>query len=280
MKFFFEDRVSIRRNYSSFGISIHDNISYQAHWHPEFELAYVEAGSLWVGINNNRQKLAAGDLAISVSGDIHFYDSTDLDSRIILLIFKPEFFGLAADWPDTRQFAASFFKKHEVHDQIRAALYSLLDENQNKHDYYELFIRAKVIELCAALLRFLPSYPGVKEHKNSVSNLELLQEVLMYIENNFSEEITLEMLSKRFKVDPFNLSKAFNSVTGKNLRTYINTLRVAKAQSLIQTTNQPIINIAFECGFNSIRSFNRAYKRLTGQSPSATRSEVSQKRQK
>lgn len=270
MVYFFENRSHVIKDNIPLSIYRNNNFSYRAHWHTELELIYVESGSIWVCINNDRRKLVAGDLAISTSGDIHYYENHH-DSQIILLIFKPEFFGLAADWPQPRQLASSFFTHSEIEPIFKNILDAILLESRNRDNFYELFIKSKVLELSASILRYLPTKTLNNNQANNYSKLRALQEILLYIENNFTEDISLQTIADLFKMDPFNLSKSFNSVTGRNLRTYINTLRVSKAKNLIKNTNKPLIEIAFECGFNSVRTFNRAYKNLNGVTPSSAR---------
>jgi AraC-like DNA-binding protein len=247
-----------------------------AHWHTEFELAYIESGSIYIGINNDRRKLDEGDIAICTSGDIHYYESTDCDSKIILLVFKPDFFDFPANWPDTYKLTSSFFQKGEIDSSnlniIKTILYSILNEKQAKNCFYGLFIKAKVIELCASILRYLPTHDSNSSNSiKALPKLKVMQDILVYIENNFTESITLQILSDKFNIDSYNLSKAFNAITGCNLKTYINTLRVFKAENIILNSRKPLIDIALECGFNSIRTFNRVYKAIKGHVPSSIR---------
>lgn len=276
MNYFYENRFLKLKNNIPLSIYKNVNFSFMAHWHTEFELAYVESGSIAIGINNDRQKLVEGDIAICTSGDIHYYDCIDSESKIILLVFRPEFFGFPANWPDTHQLTSSFFKKDEINcknlNRIKNILYSILNERDVKDDFYELFIKAKVIELCASILRYLPTHNSNSANSTKTfSKLKAMQDILTYIENNFTETISLQFLADKFNMDSSNLSTTFNSITGCNLKTYINTLRVLKAESIILNSRQPLIDIAFECGFNSIRTFNRVYKDIKGHVPSSIR---------
>lgn len=276
MNYYYEDRSQFLKD--NIPLSIYSNIdfSFRAHWHTEFELAYVESGSIYVCINDIRRKLVEGDIAISTSGDIHYYESTGSPSKIILLVFKPEFFGFNADWPDKRRLTSAFFSKEEFDsdgfNNIKNILYEILEEKETKREFYELFIKARVIELCASILRYLPTYDSdIKNTNKTFLKLKTMQDILVYIENNFTEDISLQTLAEKFNMDAFNLSKAFNSVTGSNLKTYVNTLRVSKAEDIILNSRKPLIDIAIECGFNSIRTFNRAYKAIKGYVPSSIR---------
>lgn len=279
MDCFYEDRF--KRQYDNIPLSIYSNtdFSYRAHWHTEFELAYVDSGTTIICINNDRRRLSAGDIAICTSGDIHYYESTSTSAKMLLLVFKPEFFGFPANWPDTYQFTSHFYKKEDMGskaaDKIKNLLLSILEEKQAKHEFYELVIKAKVIELCAALLRYLPT------NKNGTGNiainstkLKVVKDILVYIENNLTEDISLHKLAEKFNIDSSYLSKIFNSVTGKNFKTYINTLRVYKAESIILNSQKPMVDIAIECGFNSVRTFNRAFKAIKGYIPSSVRNKI------
>jgi AraC-like DNA-binding protein len=275
MNYFYENRIHLLDDNMPLSIYVNDNFSYRAHWHTEFELAYVESGTTYICINNDRRKLCEGDFAICSSGDIHYFDNADATSRIILLVFKPEFFGFSADWPGALKFSP-FVHKGDISpmelEKIRNPLYSILKEKGEKQDYYELFIKGIVTELCALLLRHLPKFDLNKQKLNiSYSKLRTLQDILVYIDNNFTEDIALKSLADTFNMDPFNLSKCFNSLTGTNFKTYINTLRVSRAEDMILSSDKPLTHIAMECGFNSIRTFNRVYKEIKGYVPSSRR---------
>jgi AraC-type DNA-binding domain-containing proteins len=276
MNYFYENRSRKIKNNIPLSIYLNTDFNYRAHWHTEFELIYVESGSIYIGINNDRRKLVEGDVALCTAGDIHYYDSSDSSSKIILLVFKPEFFGFTANWPDTHRFLSPFIQKGDLDTEnlvkIRAILLCILEEMNTKGDFFELFVKADINELCALILRyFSTSNPNEKNPVKTYSRLKSLQEILVYIENNFTEDISLELLSEKFNMDSFNLSKAFNSITGCSLKTYINTLRVSKAESIILSSKKPLIDIAVDCGFNSIRTFNRAFKTIKGYVPSSLR---------
>jgi len=66
----------------------------------------------------------------------------------------------------------------------------------------------------------------------------------------------------------FYFSRIFKDISGMNYKTYLNLVRFNKAEIMIKTSNKPITDIAFECGFTSIRTFNRVYKGIKGDIPS------------
>ena len=60
------------------------------------------------------------------------------------------------------------------------------------------------------------------------------------------------------------LSKRFKTATGFGFKEYIINLRIQNACRLLLETNKSITDIAFECGFNSVSSFNRSFKKVKG----------------
>ena len=91
-------------------ISKINSLEFLAHWHVDIEIIYVCEGSLRVGINNESRTLKKGELAICSSGDIHYYDSKDMDSSGIMLIFNPEVIGFKEGWPEKGKLVYPFIE--------------------------------------------------------------------------------------------------------------------------------------------------------------------------
>jgi AraC-like DNA-binding protein len=276
MNFYYEDRLHFQDPNIPFSIYENRNFRYLAHWHNDVELTIVKEGTIYVGVNNNRKMLVKGDMVLCCSGDIHYYEKTDTPSCVIILIFKPEIIGSLSNWPNGRKFESPFITHESLKESKLLNIYDILNnilrERREKDICYEMFVKAHIIELCALLLRNLNSFSmDEKSSRNYESNQKLMQSIMIYIEQNYVKNITLEGIASHFHIDPFNLSKKFNTLTGMNFKAYINALRVAKAQSMISNTSLPLMDIAFECGFNSIRNFNRVYKSLKGCTPSSNR---------
>ncbi|HNP48286.1 MAG TPA: helix-turn-helix domain-containing protein [Bacteroidia bacterium] len=84
-------------------------------------------------------------------------------------------------------------------------------------------------------------------------------------------ELTLTELAKKLNTHPNYLSQIINDREGKNFYDFINTLRTEEFKRLISNPgNQKftLLGLANECGFNSKSSFNKYFRKTTGQSPS------------
>jgi AraC-like DNA-binding protein len=110
-------------------------------------------------------------------------------------------------------------------------------------------------------------YPITGPGKNKIV------QALAYIRENYRYDISREGLASSVSMSPVRFGKAFKAYTGKKFGEYINELRIEEAKSLLKETKKPISDIAFEVGFDSLRSFNRAFYRHTGMTPSQFRNQ-------
>lgn len=88
-------------------------------------------------------------------------------------------------------------------------------------------------------------------------------------------ELTLASLSKQLSVKPYLVTKCLNTIYEKKFNDYINELRIEEVKRLVndsKNNNFTLLALAYEAGFNSKASFNRAVKKITGKPPSALKS--------
>jgi YesN/AraC family two-component response regulator len=95
----------------------------------------------------------------------------------------------------------------------------------------------------------------------------LLDGVAAFIDNNFSADLTREMLAEKVCMNKSKFSKAFNERFGKSLRSYLNDIRMKKAADLLRNRDLSIGEIAFSVGFGSVEHFIRVFKETYGMSP-------------
>ena len=97
-----------------------------------------------------------------------------------------------------------------------------------------------------------------------------------FIHENYTDEVSLTLTARAAHISPVHLSEKFKQVTGIKFVEYVSRLRVERACEKLRDTSAPISEIAFEVGFQSLSQFNRAFKNLSGKSPSAYRAAMRQ----
>ncbi|MBP1907768.1 AraC-like DNA-binding protein [Paenibacillus turicensis] len=268
------------RLYSSkqpFYVSQFENFNFLAHWHTDVEVIYVCEGSIRIGINSESRLLHAGDIAICSSGDIHYYDSHSSTSTMILIIFHPSLIGCTGSWPPQSRFVSPFMDindaNHATNEQfvalpqhrqeITELILKMKQEVDKKEPYYENVTVGMIHTLCGLLLRHIPSRQiDLSGDNRRILNMKIMQEVLDYLETNYMNGVKLEEAAKQAKMSLFHFSRFFKNITGMSYTSYLNRLRIDKAEEMIMSTQQTMLEIALECGFTNVRTFNRVFKQL------------------
>ena len=116
---------------------------------------------------------------------------------------------------------------------------------------------------------------SVLEAAMSVRESGGLRSAVRYIDQNFTQQITLDELSRVAFLSPSYLSRTFRQEYGESIRAYIIRKRLELAQDLLHTTDRPIKEVAQRCGFNSLSQFYRSFRNFTGVTPLAFRKGLS-----
>ena len=108
--------------------------------------------------------------------------------------------------------------------------------------------------------------------KSSLSGY--IQYVRNYIKEHMEEDLSLVLLSEKIHLNASYLSRLFKKETGEKLYDYILRIRMQKAAELVMEGTMKIQDIAQTVGYESVQSFNRAFKKYTGEAPVNYRKEV------
>lgn len=104
---------------------------------------------------------------------------------------------------------------------------------------------------------------------NTVNNLQKfkINETISFILDNLNQKLTVNMLAERTYMVPQSFCRWFKASVGNSFITFLNAARVERACQLLTTTETPIQQIAYQCGFDSLSHFNRTFKKYKGRAP-------------
>lgn len=251
--------------------SNYENIGFLAHWHKEIELIYVRSGSCRLSITDMNFTAHAGDLAICESGQIHYSDSHHMDNSLDFIIFDTSILGSLFENP---HFVHPLVTKGELERcGLSARLTSLIDtvssELEKKEPYYQEIVISSLQTFWFLLKRFHPRAEASSAPDNRRTRmLTDFQSLLSYIDDHYADNISLEYAAASMNFSTGYFSKIFKKLMGINFVTYLNLVRVEHAVCELRNTEQKFTEIALNCGFNNIRTFNRVFKEITGCTPS------------
>lgn len=90
---------------------------------------------------------------------------------------------------------------------------------------------------------------------------------IQYLKRNYKSRISLETISTIAGVSRFHFTRLFKEVMGISFSDYLNHLRVKKAEEMLPHNEMNISEVAYKSGFNSLRQFERTFKKITGKTP-------------
>lgn len=231
--------------------------SCDAHFHKHIEILYVIEGRNAVTINGITTILQADQLSIADSYDIHSYKSQG-DLSICLIIpysYLKRFIQIKND-----QFLSTNFITDE---RVAKTIKNLIDlANEHWENKNELIIKGLFTTILGIILDNIPL-----TNKCPQINKTLINDILHYIDQNLTKEITLSSVSEHFHYSKCYFSSLFNSAFHTNFNNYVNLSRCRHAIYLLKEKNHSIIQAAMESGFNSVPTFYRQFKKHFGTSP-------------
>ena len=94
-----------------------------------------------------------------------------------------------------------------------------------------------------------------------------LQKIKAFLDGNYTQKITLDLLSEQFYINKFYLSKIFVRECGVTINQYLVQLRITYAKQLLRFSDLPIEQIAAQCGIPDPNYFSRLFKKIEGVTP-------------
>jgi len=247
------------------------------HWHEDIEIIYLVEGKLRVGINSKIYQLYARDILFIPPGSAHcFFAEKEYSNRCVIQFRISIFDSFLSGIQDTKAIKPMFNSTtllnpgNPLHTLLERQINQLIDENNNKALGYKLILKARLYDLAGNLLRHMPKNEQQTEEVSSQKETLLrLDKVFQYINENYQDRIDLNDITKTAGLSKYYFTRFFKENVGVTFIDYLNSFRVAKSEWLLLNSDEPVIEIAYKCGFNSVKTFNRVFKNLKGASPVA-----------
>lgn len=232
-----------------------NSVNAPTHFHSDIELIYVISGEI-TGVCNGKQRiLTPNTFFLVMPNQVHGYNWIESGIEYICCLIKPSMLNI--NEAEFANFEPAEPLLHNNDDIAPHLLQLALDEYNGDNDPFV------TIPLLSALFsKLLSAYEMVKSVKHNTR----LDAILKFCKENFKEEISCTEAAKRLGISQSYLSHIIRENLQTTYKNYINQLRILEAVSLIDS-GANITDVSLECGFTTIRTFNRAFKRLSGLSP-------------
>lgn len=239
-----------------------ENDGCRAHFHSSIEIVYVTHGELRATLNGIPYFVRAGQLLIVPSYTIHAYE-TERSSGSLILIFPLDFVSSCKPLLMKKTFASYILDDPVVQQELLHTIESverLLAEDVSPCG--KLTVKGYLYVLLGLLIERV----GLADQIDNAMTAKA-QEVLLYLQEHCLEPLTLEAAAQHFGYSKSRFSHIFNQYFGCSLPRYLNGLRCQRALELLREKRYSITEVALSSGFESIRTFYRAFHSCFGLSP-------------
>ncbi|WP_406787580.1 AraC family transcriptional regulator [Clostridium neuense] len=258
------------------------------HWHNYVEIIYVQAGRLFININNEQYAGTSGDIFIVNEEELHGMYTEDTCTLYYAFLFPLKFLNFEMNDLVQNSYLGALCNKNSIfenkipitsesYEKILHELKTLIHLNEAKENEYQFATKISLLNI----VYLLAKGKLIKERNSSLSivkdnKLNLLKNITSYIHENYNRRIYLETISEKFNMSPKYFCKFFKDNFGKTFIEYVNGLRIDKSMDMLINTDLPIMDIAFANGFENFSYYIRAFKKLVGYTPLSYRKKSTQ----
>ena len=244
------------------------NVSFQLHNHEEYEILLFLEGDARYVVEENSYTLEPGDIMLIRKHEMHrIYHNHSVRYRRIILMISPEFFVENHCQEYETQFIKSSPGKGNkiAADLVRSS--GLLDAFERYKKYSEECVAGEETPILkAAIIEILYLVNKIAGFSAADLTNSPMKPVMLYLNNHYSEDISLDMLAEKFYMSKFYICRCFRNATGLTIHEYIRRKRLTKVREL-KNTGKSISEAALEAGFHDYSSFYRAYVKEYGNQP-------------
>ena len=233
------------------------NLHNISHWHMEHELIACREGSAQVMLDDTMFNITQQQCIFCHSGCVH-YISASPDSLLLVCLFNEKMYD-----PITSPFTLEN-PVFEDRYGILPKLSEIRHELQNQPIFFECRTEAMIGEILVDVFRGEPLRKAQWQFSDVITRYKQL---LNHIDLEY-EHITYRNAVQFMNMSDAYFSRYFKRQAGMTFSQYLNVVRIEKAVQLLDSApTMKITDVMLRCGFNTIRSFNRVFRAVTGFTP-------------
>ena len=261
---------------------------YYNHHHPELEISCIQQGSGVFTCEGKDYPFRAGDVFLHCGNDAHYFHRIAPEMQLVMLVFQFEqrqIWALGGEWFEPaylQLFSGGGSIGHYVPREAPEAqaicqlLQESFDDCREQKPAYQMLVKAKLLAMLSNLVRFfhedLPEPPELPSFRHRHQIERSMQFILKHLDSEFS----LDDLAREAQMSRSYYSSSFRKLNGVSVWEYITSMRIERAQQMLETSEKSILEISGSCGYNNISNFNRAFRRVTGKTPREYRKDCQQ----
>ncbi len=230
---------------------------YLMHMHQFVELFISLDGELEITVDGRTETIGKNQAAMVLSYQPHKYDSRMIND-VAILVFSTSLI------PEFTSSCTGMSGNKSVFDISKATLFTLQDRIINNENY-------DVYDIKACLYLAIQDYLKQIQLGTVSKKATMPAAIIQYVCDHLCEHITLQSVADELGYSPKYLSNCIKKLFDMNFNDVIANVRVDKARRLLRETEKSRVDICYECGFESERSFHRQFKKIIKYTPNEYR---------
>lgn len=252
--------LDISEIYTKFYQEKGTNYNFSGEKHSYWELTYVDKGELLTTIDGVSYHLKQGDLIFYAPMQFHTQSTFEkISSSYLTINFKMNFNH--ADLLCNKIFSL----KRDSYFIVTRLIEELSNDNLYSNDLSLCYLKELIIQMLRLDNSHFHSKPTT--HMQQTYENELLNDILLYIDDNIYEKISVSTLCDHFCISTSMLHSLFRKNMNNTAKNYINELKLSKSKELIRNSTHTLSEISEMLGFSSIHYFSKKFKSYFNISP-------------
>ena len=265
----------------------HETESYASHWHSELEIAMPLENTYTVIIEGQTYVLNPYDIMIIPSGVSHELIAPPSGRRLFILVrhqILREVKGF--DIIYNRFFPCAIFRYAEdsvYHSRMISQLESIIDEYTSRRPLWEAAVHGLLILFFLQGCRIFLTrneVPAMKSRtRTQRMHTDTFFSVCTYISEHCTDRLSLEDAARIAGFSRSQFIRLFKEYSGTSFYDYLTRQRMIKADLMLSEPDYSITDIAMQCGFGSLSTFNRVFRSYHSCTPMEYRKNIQRKKE-
>ena len=253
-----------KRGSGEFPIGLFSQSTYmeQAHHHIEYEIFYIDRGSVEFGIEDSVTTAKAGDVIFMHPGTNHYVKKIDeIEYHYYAMVFDSSVLGNQGEPVRNTLDSIRVSRFIKLPDAVLMKLRDATKFAQEKSFGHELFVKSVLFDIISCVL-LTNQYVEITDNRRAEQHhtVNAIEDTLSYIREHYRENISLDDVLKITSYSKSHFIRLFKKNMGMNLTDYINKYRIEKSCLDLIYTSKNVTEIATENGFNTVQYFSKTFK--------------------
>lgn len=249
---------------------IEDKKKYIAsHWHNSLEIIFPIFGTVKINDNGNIVNVSDPDFYIINSRHVHSFHMGEGKETYLGGCLRIDYEFLKGLTKKIEEIEFVQIESKQVMSYCRKLLFEMFRENEKNLPFKNVYVESQLLLLLYHLFKYIKvgkPYLLSEDKQN-----KRIADIVKYIEDNYKEDLSIEMIANHFGLSSGYLTKQFKDRLGKAPKEYLLSYRLKMAERDLIESDDAIIDIAWNHGFASINSFYSQFKKKYGVSPARYR---------